>query len=223
MHHRPTPVPSAEPDHYALHGNAFNPDTDQLADYIELSQCSDTMFFIPIHDIPKGKKATYLKIVAAYRPEKANPHRIRFTVSGDRIDYPGGVSMKTANLPTVKTLFNSVISTPNARFMTTDLKDFNLGTPLAQYKYMQYMQIPVSVIPESIMAEYKLLPLRHHDHVYVEIRKGMYGLPQAGRIANDHLTDFLAPHGYTPMPITPGLWKDHLRSCLCACCQRLWS
>jgi phage terminase Nu1 subunit (DNA packaging protein) len=61
--------------------------------------------------------------------------------------------------------------------MTTDLKDFYLGTPLAQYKYMQ---IPVSVIPESIMAEYKLLPLRHHDHVYVEIRKGMYGLPQAG-------------------------------------------
>jgi hypothetical protein len=59
------------------------------------------------------------------------------------------------------------------------------------------------------MTKYKLLPLVHHDHVYVEIRKGMYGLPQAGQIAYNRLTDFLAPHGYTPpMPITPGLWKD---------------
>jgi hypothetical protein len=30
------------------------------------------------------------------------------------------------------------------------------------------------------MTEYKLLPLVHRDHVYVEIHKGMYGLPQAG-------------------------------------------
>jgi hypothetical protein len=27
-------------DHFALHGNAFNPDTGQLVDYIELSKCS---------------------------------------------------------------------------------------------------------------------------------------------------------------------------------------
>jgi hypothetical protein len=170
MHQMPMPVPNAEPDHYALHGNAFNPDTGQLAKYAELSQCSDsalwvqvckdefgwlcqghgmalptgtdTMFFIPVHAIPKGKKATYLKIVAMYRPEKANPHRIHFTVSGDHIDYPGDISTKTADLPTVKTLLNSVISTPNTRFMTADLKDFYLGTPLVQY---EYMQIPVSV------------------------------------------------------------------------------
>ena len=103
--------------------------------------------------------------------------------------------MKTANLPTVKTLLNSVISTPNARFMTADLKDFYLGTPLAQY---EYMRIPVSVIPESIMTEYKLLPLVHRDHVYVEICKGMYGLPQAGRIANDRLQSSL-PHMATPL------------------------
>jgi hypothetical protein len=71
------------------------------------------------------------------------------------------------------------------------------------------MQIPIAVIPkQSIMTKYKLLPLLHHDHVYVEICKGMYGLPQAGKIANDCPTEMLSPHGYTPMPITPGLWKD---------------
>ena len=34
----------------------------------------------------------------------------------------------------------------------------------------------------------------------------MYGLPQAGRVANECLTKFLAPHGYAPVPVTPGLW-----------------
>jgi hypothetical protein len=67
----------------------------------------------------------------------------------------------------VKTLLNSVISTPNTRFMTADLKDFYFGTPLEQY---EYMCIPVSVIPAYIMTEYKLVPLVHHDHVYVKIR-----------------------------------------------------
>jgi hypothetical protein len=39
----------------------------------------------------------------------------------------------------------------------------------------------------------------------------MYGLPQAGRLANDRLTTFLAGHGYQPTPITPGLWKHNTR------------
>jgi hypothetical protein len=221
-------------DHFALHGNAFNPDTGQLADYIELSKCSEgalwiesckdefgrlcqghgahmpsgtnTMFFIPVTSIPKGKKPTYLRIVAALRPEKPNPRRVRFTVGGDRIQYDGDVSTKTADLTTVKILLNSVISTPDARFMTVDLKDFYLNTPMEQY---EYMRIPVTIIPDSIMTEYNLAPLVHHDHVYVEIRKGMYGLPQAGRIANDRLTNFLEPHGYAPVPLTPGLWKHN--------------
>jgi hypothetical protein len=90
--------------------------------------------------------------------------------------------------------------------MTVDLKDFYLNTPLENY---EYMRIPIFVIPESIMTEYKLEPLMHCDHVYVDICKGMYGLLHAGRIANDHLTAFLAPHSYTPMPITPGLWKHN--------------
>jgi hypothetical protein len=61
------------------------------------------------------------------------------------------------------------------------------------------------------MIEYDLAGLVHNGAVYCEIRKGMYGLPQAGRIANDRLTKFLEPHGYTPVAVTPGLWKHHTR------------
>jgi hypothetical protein len=39
---------------------------------------------------------------------KRKPRRVRFTVGGDRIEYAGEVSTKTADLTTVKTFFNSV-------------------------------------------------------------------------------------------------------------------
>jgi hypothetical protein len=61
------------------------------------------------------------------------------------------------------------------------------------------------------MPEYDLAKLVHNKHVYVEIRKGMCGFPQAGRLANDRLIKFLAPHGCTPVPITPGLWTHSAR------------
>ena len=35
----------------------------------------------------------------------------------------------------------------------------------------------------------------------------MYGLKQAGKIANDQLKERLIPHGYLPCKNTPGLWK----------------
>ena len=50
-----------------------------------------------------------------------------------------------------------------------------------------------------------------NGYVYVEIRKGMYGLPKAGKLANDRLRKFLAPFGYAPTDLTAGLWKHHTR------------
>ncbi len=134
------------------------------------------------------------------------PHRIWWTVGGDCVEYLGDVSTKTANIITAKLLFNSVVSTPGAQCMMGDLKDFYLGTPMQPADYA-YMHIPVTVIPPTVMDHYKLHDLVHRGHVYVEIRWGMYGLPQAGKIANDQLQKFLLPHGYQPCPFTPGLWR----------------
>ena len=39
----------------------------------------------------------------------------------------------------------------------------------------------------------------------------MYGLPQAGKIANDTLKLNLAKFGYEPGPITPDLWRHQTR------------
>ena len=39
----------------------------------------------------------------------------------------------------------------------------------------------------------------------------MYGLPQAGRIANDQLQKHLAKYGYCHLDITNGLWTHATR------------
>jgi hypothetical protein len=44
-------------------------------------------------------------------------------------------------------------------------------------------------------------------YIYLEIRRGMYGLKEAGIIAFNQLVKKLAPFGYEPMSFTPGLWR----------------
>ena len=66
--------------------------------------------------------------------------------------------------------------------MTIDVKDYYLGTPMNRY---DYMKILVKHIPEDIMLQYNLAHLIVNDHVMVEIRKGVYGLPQAGIIVQE--------------------------------------
>jgi hypothetical protein len=43
--------------------------------------------------------------------------------------------------------------------------------------------------------------------MYIEANKGMYGIPQAGLIANKLLEKQLNKHGYRQSRIVPGLWK----------------
>ena len=97
---------------------------------------TDTIFFIPHNAVPAGRKVTYGRIVVALRPMEKEVEYTRLTVGGNLIDCPGDVSTKTADLTTAKILFNSVVSTPDAKFMGIDLKNFYLNTPMERYKYM---------------------------------------------------------------------------------------
>jgi hypothetical protein len=170
---------------------------------------TNTLFFIPISAVPKGRNFTYGNVVCTIPPQKAEPHRSRLVVGGDKLDYPGHVSTPTAKITTAKCLINSTISTPKAQFAVTDLKDFYLGTPMARY---EYMRLHISTIPQEIIDEYKLLDIVTPDGwVYIEIKKGMYGLKQAGIIANERRTTHLAKYDYHPTPRTPGLWKHKTR------------
>jgi Reverse transcriptase (RNA-dependent DNA polymerase) len=146
--------------------------------------------------------------VVADRPNKANPIRVRVTVGGDRIDYPEEVSTKTSDLATVKLLLNSTISTDNANWMSLDIKDFYLNTPMTLY---EYMKVPLALFPAAIIQHYNLEALEHNGFIYTEIMKGMYGLPQAGRLANNELIAHLQQHGYHQSKFTPGLFHHDTR------------
>ena len=67
---------------------------------------------------------------------------------------------------------------------------------MGQYKFMK---ISLEILPEEIIAQYNLLQLASNEWVYLYIRKGMPGLKQASRIANDRLKIHLAKFGYSPL------------------------
>ena len=75
---------------------------------------------------------TYGLITTLFRPEKIDkPNRIRLVAGGNRVHYPGNAGTPTANLLTNNLLINSTISTAGAKFMTLDIKDFYLNTPMS--------------------------------------------------------------------------------------------
>ena len=71
----------------------------------------------------------------------------------------------------------------------------------------EYMKLPLDSILEEIIQQSNLRNVSHKGFIYMEIQKGMYGLPQAGKIANDKLKLHLSKFRYEPAPITPGLWR----------------
>jgi hypothetical protein len=82
----------------------------RLAQGFGAAMDTNTIYFI---NVPHGCKATYLRIVAAMRPENANPRHVRLTVGGNRIYYPDDVlDTKTADQTSTKLLINSTISKP---------------------------------------------------------------------------------------------------------------
>ena len=93
---------------------------------------TNTFIFIYKNKVPdnRWKYVTYGRICANYCPEKSDPYRIRLTVGGNLINLPGDCRTPTANMFTVKILLNTTISTTGAKFMTIDIRNFYLNTPM---------------------------------------------------------------------------------------------
>ncbi len=99
------------------------------------------IFIIKKKHVPqnRAKDMTYDLITCLIRPEKIEePNQTRLVRGDNRVHYPGNAGTPTTDLLTaVKLLINSIISTPNATYMTMEIKDFYLNTPMAQYKFMR--------------------------------------------------------------------------------------
>ena len=165
-----------------------------------------TIKFICKRDLTKDRRkdVTYAQLVYTERDKKAERLRSRLVFGGDRINYTDEVATPTASMMVAKILFNSVVSTKGAQFMTMDISNFYLNTPL---KRPEYLRTKMTDISPEIVQEYNLEEIATEDgYVYVKATKGMYRLPQAGLLANKLLKKRLNRHGYFQSKFVPGLW-----------------
>ena len=120
----------------------------RLAQGFDGTKGTETIFFMShdeIRRIPSDRTVTYARIVVDYRPQKEDPNRVRITVGGNLINFPGKLTTRTADLSTSKILWNSTLSTPDAKYVCADVGNFYLATPMARY---EYMRIKAELIPE---------------------------------------------------------------------------
>ena len=164
---------------------------------------SKTGRFIHRHEMPADRTAAY------YNPQlktkmKADglQRRVRGTIGGDKVHYPGDTAAYNAHLETIRVMLNAVVS-EDAEFCTADIKDYYLGTPMNR---KEFMRISLKHIPLDIQDRYNIGGMVHNGYVLMEISNTIYGLPQAGKLSQDRLVAHLATHGYIQSINTPCLF-----------------
>ena len=169
----------------------------------EISRLIDSQTIAPIH--PEDQPADRIKDTTYYNPQVkekitgdgSKTFRVRGTAGGDRVNYPGDVSARTAEMEVIKALIHSVASDrfhkKDAQWMTLDIKDYYLGTPMPR---PEFVRIPLKFIPKDIQRKYALDKYEHRGAVLFQVNKCMYGLPQAGLLSQQRLVAHLEQHGY---------------------------
>ena len=76
----------------------------------------------------------------------------------------------------------------------------------------EFLQMYIDLIPPEFVEKYDLYTKVLNGYIYVRIIQCMYGLPQAGMLANNLLKEWLGNHGCFEVPHTPGLFahKTHI-------------
>eukprot|EP01034_Spumella_vulgaris_P028005 gene28005-34797_t len=149
---------------YGLAKKGPNKQRWEIAEAEEIRRlvASGTIRFIHFSDKPADRTAAYYNPQVKVKIKEGEEiFRVRGTIGGDKVDYTGDVTALTAEMPTIKLLLNAAVS-EGAEWMTADIKDFYLGTPLPR---KEYMCITRRHLPADIIAEYQLEQYMHNDGV----------------------------------------------------------
>ena len=92
---------------------------------------TNNVFFIEKSAIPQGRKVTYARMVASIRPTKSEVNRVRVTVGGDRLDFPGATTTHCARLTQQHYIHNR-----RPLHELGHIKNY-YGTAMARYEYMK--------------------------------------------------------------------------------------
>ena len=190
---------------------ALSNESGRLAQGIRDIKGNNVLDFISHSEVPADWIATYANMVCDIRPLKTEKFRVRLTVGGDRLQYPDNTVSPVATLLETKLLLNSTISqsAKGARFMTLDIKDFFLQTIMER---PEYMKIHAKCFPKDIRDKYNIKNKIHSDgYVYCMIKRGMYGLKQAARLAYDNLKLHIGKYGYYPDKVATNIWSHQDR------------
>ena len=79
-------------------------------------------------------------------------------MGGNLINFPGDVTTPTKYLIMTKLIFNSFLSTKISKLMCVNIYNFHLNNPMDRY---EYMKLPLRIIPDEIIQQYKLHDLEH--------------------------------------------------------------
>jgi hypothetical protein len=133
----------------------------EAEEIIRLILTGTSIYPIPHSLVPKDRwtkneNVYYNPVVKQKRNDDGTiQFRVHGTAGGNLLDVPYDVSAKTAGLDTVKLLIHSVIS-GDFKWMTIDITDFYLGTPLPSSRF-EYLRIHVDKLPAAIMTQYSTM------------------------------------------------------------------
>ena len=181
------------------------------AEFTKLFVDRPTLRLIHESDKPSDRIASYLNCQCRKKVHKAGEPaftaRVRGTYGGNVTDYTGERTAQNAAMSTVKITLNKVVSDDSRIFVTADITDMYLiDNPLERPEYLR--------ISLADMSPWAISHFRVRDYMSVgatsvlaEVTNGLYGLPQAGRLAQAKLRRHLTDEGYIESAITPCHWS----------------
>ena len=94
---------------------------------------TNTIYFVGLMVVTRGRKVTYVHLVATLRPHKEEFHRVCITSGCNKLNYPGVTATYCSSLTTTKCLLNRTLSTPRSKFLVLDINNFYYNTPMDRY------------------------------------------------------------------------------------------
>ena len=178
-------------------------------EFDRLIATTNTMEFIHWDALPQNRRVSYYnpQIRIKVKDDGTKEYRVRGTYGGNISDYNGPKAARTADMTSIKILLNATVS-EDAKWMTMDIKDFYLGTPMER---KEYMRVQIDQIPSESRAKYIKGDMIKNGAVLAEVKKGIYGLAQAGILAQQRLFEHLNRNGYKAISDDhPCLFKHEL-------------
>ena len=171
---------------------------------VRLIETTKTMVWIDPQSKPVDRIASYYHPQVKLKWKEGHyVYRVRGVYGGNISDYVGMTSSTSSDMQTFKLLLNAVVS-EDSQFMTADISDFYLGSPLSR---PEYMRLTRDQVPATTQARYGDAIIWVNDSTMVQINNGIYGLPQSGFLSKQKLVALLARNGYHMTPTTECLFR----------------